>query len=186
MLPFVSSTKLIREGGSGAGEHVEERIRVRPLSIRDFEFVRDLATRQSGFTIPPPYVLWKQMEFDRDLCAIADEIGGAPLAYLLASRVTFPAASTFVWQLGSSVRGLRLGAPLALLKRLARVCMKFRVRTVFFTTVPGSAQERLVRSLTKEAFGVSPRRLSRLPASVSPDEHKYRIPVKSLRIRKRG
>jgi hypothetical protein len=169
----------------GVGKPERAVIRVRPMAVKDFEFVRDLASRAAGFTIPPSYVLWKQMEFDSALCAVADEIGSDSVAYLLASRATVPVGSIFVWQLGSTVRGLRLGAPVALVQHLAKVCKSFGVDTIFFTTIPGSAQERLVCSLAKEVFGVSPKRLSRLPASVSPDEYKYRLPVKRSGSQKR-
>jgi hypothetical protein len=142
-------------------------VRVRPIKTSDFDFIRDLASRSAGYTVPTPYVLWMLTTFQREFCAVANARGYGNLGYLLVSPVGVRSDRVFVWQLACTFRGQRLRAPDALAEHLKRTARKYGVRRICFTSRPNSPQGRFVRSLAERVFHVQPALGKRLPGQIS-------------------
>src|SRR4051812_39896152 len=98
-------------------------IHVRQLEIGDFAFVRDLASRQPNFTVPPPYVLWLLLQIKGAISLIAEDSIEGPLAYLLAVPVENSTNSLYVWQLAGLQQRQKKSAALALLKELHHMAL---------------------------------------------------------------
>jgi len=150
-------------------------IHVRSLEIGDFDFVRDLASRQPNFTVPPPYVLWLLLRIKGSVCLIAEMVDEGQLAYLLALPVEGPTESLFVWQLAAKETKLEDRGVLALLTELRNLVRARHVRTVLFSAPPNSAKQRLIAHYTNMLVAVTPRLISILPASVTSNEGEYRV-----------
>lgn len=145
------------------------------MEVGDFEFVRELAAKQPTFTIPPPYVLWLVLRIKDAVCLVADYSGHGPVAYLLAVPVEAPSKAIYVWQLASTDKGQRQDAVLTLLSEFREIVRSLRVQTVAFSTVPGSAALRRIRSYTEKVFSADPRLTSALPIEIGPNESLYQF-----------
>jgi hypothetical protein len=153
-------------------------IRVRPLEVSDFRFIRRLASRQANFTVPPLYVLWLLKQTNSRSCMVAEHARLGPIAYLLSLIVSIPRGKIlYVWQLAASKRGLQTGATDALLLALRALMNRMRVQRVFFTSVPDSPHFRAIRRYAYALFGAAPRSQQILPASVSRNECEFVIRV---------
>jgi hypothetical protein len=150
-------------------------VHIRPLEIGDFNFVRDLASKQVGFTVPPVYVLWLTVRIKGAACLVAEESGRGQVAYLLAVPIEGPEESLFVWQLAAVSGGGRETATLALLAALRDFANRRHVRTIAFSMVPRSAMYRLISRYTNKLVATSPRLTSVLPAIIGAGESEYRV-----------
>ena len=74
-------------------------------------------------------------------------------------------------------RGQRLQVAEELVRNLKATVHEYRIQKIVFTCVPKSAAERLVTSVAKRVFHVSPVRGLRLPRPVSGDECEYLLPL---------
>jgi hypothetical protein len=153
-------------------------IRVRPLTVSDFEFIRRLASRQAGFTVPPPYVLWLLTRTNSRSCMIVEHVRFGPVAYLLSILVCEPREKMlYVWQLAASKRGMRIGAIDVALLALRAFVRRVGARRVLFTVDPKSPKFRAIR---RYAYSLSAREVSPgkfLPGSISRHEREYVIKV---------
>ena len=150
-------------------------IHVRPLEIGDFTFVRELASKQQSFTVPPAYVLWLIMRIKGAVCLIAEHVDYGQLGYLLAVPLEGPKKSLFVWQLAALERGLGEGATLALLTALRDFACGEHVRSIAFSLRPRSATYRLIARYTDKLVANIPRLTSALPLAIALDESEYQI-----------
>ena len=157
-------------------------IQVRRLNISDFAFVRELASQQSTFTIPPPYVLWLLLKDYRNVCLVAEDDRIGPVAYLLAIPVQ-PSGSLYVWQLAVSGKGKRSNAILQLLRELRRTTQKMRIRRIMFSTLPQSATFRMIRRYVTTVFGSHLGVNSALPSMIAPGETEYRFELFQRKVR---
>lgn len=150
-------------------------IRVRPLDLRDFTFVRELAARQANFTIPAPYVLWWLLKVKGSVCLIAEKPDERQLGYLLALPTHDPANGMFVWQLATS--GKREDSPVIrdLLCALRDSLTSKDVDYISFTALDQSATFRAIRRDALSVFDAVPTLVSGLPELVAPGESEYRI-----------
>lgn len=151
------------------------KIHVRRLEVADFSFVRDLAAKQSNFTIPPPYVLWLLLKIKGDICLVAEHDTYGPVAYLLAVPVESPPASVYIWQLASSDRGKRYKAAYELMVELRKLTRALGTRSVIFSALPGSAAYRAVRRYARELASSNAELTTVLPTIVAPGEHEFRV-----------
>jgi len=159
-------------------------VRVRPIKASDCNFIRDLASRSAGYTVPTPYVLWMLSTFQREFCAVANARGYGNLGYLLVLPVGVRTDVVFVWQLACTFRGQRLRAPDALAAHLKRTARKYGVRRICFTSRPNSPQGRFVRSLAERVFHVQPALGKSLPGQISGEsEYTLTLPQAGLRNR---
>ncbi len=154
---------------------------VRPIEVSDFDFIRTLASKIEGYTIPPPYVLWMFSRFQMDFCAVAQENDGCQLGYLLAMSGLPHPATAFVWQFACTFRGQRLQASRKLAKHLKTAVEKHGIGKILFTTVPRSAADRSVAAVAKKVFHALPRPGPKMPKSVSSDECEYCVHLATLR-----
>ena len=154
-------------------------IHVRQLEVGDFAFVRALAAKQPNFTVPPPYVLWLLLRIKDAICLVAEHSTEGLLAYLLAVPVEAPAKTLYVWQLAASQAGQRRNATLALLTEFRRITQQFRIRTLAFSTIPGSPAFRVIRRYASKVFAAIPEPISMIPALVCPNESEYRFKLSS-------
>jgi hypothetical protein len=153
-------------------------IRVRPLEVSDFRFIRRLASKQENFTVPPFYVLWLLKETNGQCCLVAQHAKLGPVAYLLSILVTARRRKVlYVWQLAASKRGLELGATEVLLLTLRAFMRRTRVQKVFFTADPESAQFRAIRKYAYALYGAGLRHRRPLPSSVSRSEREFVVRV---------
>lgn len=157
-------------------------LHVRPLETGDFDFVRELASKQRTFTIPPPYVLWLLMRIKGAACLIAERPECGQVAYLLAVPVEGPSKSLFVWQLASSKGRTRTPAAIAVLTELRGFASRQRVRAIYFSMRPRSAAYRLISRYAGRLVARSPRLISTLPSVVSRDESEYRLDLPGARV----
>jgi hypothetical protein len=164
-------------------------IHVRPLEIGDFYFVRDLASKQRNFTIPPMYVLWLLIRIKGSICLIAEHSSEGPRAYLLAVPVEGSVDSVFVWQLAASKGHGREKATSALLVEFRNIVEECAVRNIAFSSVPNSPSFRTIRRVAWEVFSSEPKATSALPPSVGKEESEFllnlsdtRKPLKSRRL----
>jgi len=154
-------------------------IRVRPLEVSDFKFVRRLASKQPNFTIPPRYVLWLLKQTNARSCLVAEHAKNGPVAYLLSLLVSTPRGKAlYIWQLAASKTGFHAGAIHALLLALRALVRRERVRRVFFTAIPESPELRAFRRYAYVLSGAVPRSQQLLPTSVSRNEREFVIAVK--------
>ena len=152
-----------------------KQVSVRVLNASDFEFVREIASKQPNFTIPPPYVLWLLLKIGADLCLIAESPQGDRLAYILAVPMSEPGGSIFVWQLATTDTPLASVALLRLVKKLKEICDTSRTRTLFFTAIPGTGSMRMIKHVVREVFATEPREVREVDRFVAPGETEFRI-----------
>jgi len=148
-------------------------IHVRPLEIADFDFVRELASRQRNFTVPPLYVLWLMLKIKGAISLVAEHNREGLVGYLIAVPVEGPANSLFVWQLAVSKGSRRTKAAIALLMELREIIEERSIRNIFFSTVPSSAVFRALRSYARKVFSSVPDVLNSLPPAVSAKETEF-------------
>jgi len=156
-------------------------IHVRPLELGDFEFVRDLASRQAGFTIPPVYVLWLLLRIEGSVCLAAEHSAKGLLAYLLAVPVAGPQKSLFIWQLAAS-GGTK--AMSEILNRLREVVFELSIEKVLFSTVFNSPTYRLIRRYAWRLASIIPERLNPLPAAIDDKETEFLLTVKPFHTKR--
>ena len=155
------------------------KIRVRPMEVEDFQFIRQLASKQFQFTRPPRYVLWLLTRTNSRSCIVAENAKHGPVAYLLSLPVNTSREKTlYVWQLAASLRGRRNGAIHLLLLALRRLVRKMRIQALVFTAVPDSPEYRAIRRYAKTLSGGTPRAKLSLPLIVSQNEHEFVIRVR--------
>ena len=156
----------------------KSHIHVRQMEIGDFEFVRGLAAKQPGFTVPPPYVLWLILRVKDAVCLIAEDSSDGPMAYLLAVPVESPTKTLQVWQLASA-EGSNLGdAVLALIRKSRSIARRLGVRRVTFSAIPDSSSFRAARRLTSKVFSATVKQGPILPAMVSDNERQYQFELR--------
>ena len=156
-----------------------QAIRIRPMEVCDFQFIRRLASKQFQFTCPPRYVLWLLTRTNSRNCIVAEDTEYGPVAYLLSLPVsTSRERSLFVWQLAASSRGRRNGAIHLLLLALRKFVRRTRIRFLIFSAVPDSPEFRAIRRQARTIFG--PVRDSHLviPSGVSRNEREFVIRVR--------
>lgn len=154
-------------------------IRVRPLDVSDFRFVRQLASKQDNFTVPPLFVLWLLKQANGRSCLVADHVKFGPVAYLLSLPVSKPGRKAlYVWQLAASASGQRVGAIEMLLLELRAFVRRMRIRSLVFTAVPNSPEFRAIRRYAYTLSAGRPQPLQQLPPTVSQTEHEFTIKVR--------
>lgn len=153
-------------------------IRIRPLEVSDFAFIQRLASNQSGFTIPPSFVLWLLSQTNSQSCMVAEHVRFGPVAYLLSLPVSELGKDVlYVWQFAASERGRRASAIHVLLLSLRRFVRRSRVKQLLFTAVPESPELRAIRRYAYVLGGTVPRSRQQLPLMVSQTEHEYLMKV---------
>ena len=150
-------------------------IHVRPLEIGDFNFVREMASRQRNFTIPPVYVLWLIVRIKGAACFVAEDSDRGQAGYLLAVPIEGPEESLFVWQLAALPGGEQEKTTLSLLVALREFASDRHIRAIAFSMEPRSAAYRLISRYTSKLAASSPRFTSVLPPIVATGESEYRI-----------
>jgi hypothetical protein len=152
-------------------------IRVRPLKVTDFGFIRRLASRQNHFTVPPLYVLWLLKRTNPRCCLVVEHATSGPVTYLLSMMVYGREKSLYVWQLAASKRGVDMGAVDVALIALRAFVRKAGVRKVFFTIHPSSPEFRAIRRYAYSLFGSRLVIGEAFPRSISRDEREYVVKV---------
>jgi hypothetical protein len=153
-------------------------IRVRPLEVSDFSFVRRLASKQPHFTNPPRYVLWLLKQAHPRSCMVAEHVKFGPVAYLLSLLVSTSRGNVlYVWQLAASASGRRTGAIDVLLLALRNLVRRARVKTLFFTADPESSQFRAIRRYAYTLSRDVPHSHQKLPSTVSRNEREFTLKV---------
>jgi len=147
-------------------------LHVRRLQIKDFSFVRDLASEQPNFTIPPPYVLWLLLKIRRSVALIAEREDSGPVGYLLAVPVVQP-KTLYVWQLALSKRDKHGEGALLLLSKLRNIASRQKASYIMFSAMPGSATYRAIRRSVLKISGTVPELITPLPAIIAPHESEY-------------
>jgi len=155
-------------------------IHVRPLEIADFPFVRDLASKQPNFTVPPVYVLWLMVRIKGAICLIAENTRAIPLAYLLAVPIEGPGTSLFIWQVATSKGRERDKATWAILTEFRKLVIDLAVDRVEFSSIPNSAAYRLIRRYARKLASLVPEKLHHLPLAVSDTESEFRLNVDDI------
>jgi hypothetical protein len=154
-------------------------IRVRPLKVSDFGFIRRLASKQANFTVPPLFVLWLLKQTNSPSCMVAEHVRVGPVAYLLSLPVSKRGGKVlYVWQLAASAGGRRTGAIDMLLLRLRAFVRRMRVRSLLFTAIPDSPEFRAIRRYAYTLSAGRPRSHRELPSMVSRNEHEFTIRVR--------
>jgi ribosomal protein S18 acetylase RimI-like enzyme len=154
-------------------------IRIRPMEVDDFRFIRNLASKQFQFTRPPHYVLWLLTRTNSRSCIVAEDTKHGLVAYLLSLPVNTSREKTlYVWQLAASPRGRHSGAIHLLLLALRKLVRRMRIRSLVFTAVPDSPEYRAIRRYAKTLSGAAPRAKQSLPSRVSQNEHEFVIRVR--------
>jgi hypothetical protein len=153
-------------------------IRVRPLRVSDFKFVRRLASKQRNFTVPPLYILWLLTRMNARSCMVAEYDKVGPLAYLVSFLVNSPRGKVlYVWQMAASKAGLQLGAIDLLLLKLRAFMRQSHIQRVFFTADPKSSEFRAIRRYAYALFDSVPRSQQILPTLVSRNERQFVMKV---------
>ncbi len=153
-------------------------IRIRPLEVPDFRFVRRLAAKQTNFTIPPLFVLWLLKQTNARSCIVAEHVKLGPVAYLLSLPVSAPRGKVlYVWQLAVSASGRRTGAINVLLLALRTLVRRMRVQSLLFTAVPDSPEFRAIRRYAYTLSADMPRSHQVLPSIVSRNEREFILKV---------
>lgn len=150
-------------------------IHVRSLELADFTFVRDLASKQPNFTVPPSYVLWLLSRVKGAICLVAEQSDLGPVGYLLAGPIEATKESLFVWQLATTENPSREQTSLVLLGSLKDIAATKAVQTIAFSARPRSAAYRLISQYTNKLVANTPRLMFALPSIVALDESEYRI-----------
>ncbi len=164
--------------------HTSKWIRVRPLTVADFPFIRRLAAKQDGFTVPPPYVLWLLRRTNSRSCMIVEHVKSGPVAYLLSILVCEPREKVlYVWQLAASNKGMRTGAIDIALLALRAFVRRVGARKVLFTVDPKSPKFRAIRRYAHSLSAARVRPGQFLPDSISRHEREYVIKVNRSRSR---
>jgi hypothetical protein len=153
-------------------------IHVRPLELGDFDFVRNLASRQPNFTVPPVYVLWLLIRIRGSICLVAEHSAEGVLAYLLSVPVEGPGNSVFIWQVAASEGRQRNKAMLATLTRFREIVFALSVEKVFFSTVLNSPIYRLIRRYAWQLASLVPEELNPLPSVVNSNESEFWLDLK--------
>jgi len=154
-------------------------IRVRPLQVSDFRFVRRLASKQPNFTSPPNYVLWLLKQTNSRSCMVVEHAKLGPVAYLLSLPVDLSRGRTlYVWQFAASASGRRTGAIHLLLLALRKLARRMRLRSLLFTAIPDSPEFRAIRRYAYTLSGGVPRAHQRLPSTVSRNECEFILKVR--------
>jgi hypothetical protein len=153
----------------------KSHVHVRQMEVGDFAFVQTLAAKQANFTVPPLYVLWLLLRVKDAVCLVAEQSSGGPLAYLLAVPIDAPSRALHVWQLATSDSGQRKGATLVLLSEFGEIAERLRIRTISFSTIPGSPAFRLIRRYTAKVFSATPKAISTIPSLLGQNEEEYRF-----------
>ena len=149
-------------------------IRIRPLEVSDFRFVRRLASKQSNFTVPPLFVLWLLKQTNSRSCMVAEHTKLGPVAYLLSLPVNGPRRKIlYVWQLAASASGRRTGAINVLLLALRTYVRRTRVHSLLFTAVPSSPEFRAIRRYAYILSADMPRTHQEVPSIISRNEHEF-------------
>jgi hypothetical protein len=156
-------------------------IHVRPLEIGDFNFVRELASMQPNFTVPPVYVLWLMLKIKGAVSLVAEHSSDGLLGYLIAIPIEGPADSMFVWQLAASRAPRRAKATMALLTEFRRIINELSIKVVFFSSVPHSAVFRTLRGYARKVFSSVPDPLNALPSEVSAEECEFVLKLSGIR-----
>ena len=160
-------------------------IHVRRLEIGDFNFVRELASRQPGFTVPPVYVLWLMLKVKGAVSLVAEHSSDGLLGYLIAVPLEGPSNSMFIWQLAVSKGPRRPKATMALLTEFRRMMKRLSIRNIFFSSVPHSAVLRVIRGYARRVFSSEPNALNSLPPGVNSEESEFLLNLRGIR-RRRG
>jgi hypothetical protein len=154
-------------------------IRVRPLEVSDFRFIRRLASKQANFTVPPLYILWLLKQTNSRSCMVAEHVRLGPVAYILSLLVSKPRGKVmYVWQLAASANGRRTGAIDMLLLGLRTFVRRKRIRSLLFTAIPDSPEFRAIRRYAYTLSGGRPRSHQELPSVVSRNEVEFTITVR--------
>jgi len=154
-------------------------IRVRPMEVSDFQFIRRLASTQFQFTCPPRYVLWLLTRTNSRNCIVAEDTKYGPVAYLLSLPAsTSRERALYIWQLAASSRGRRSGAIHLLLLALRKLVRRMRIRFLIFSAVPDSPEFRAIRRQARTIFGTVRDSHHVLPSGVSRNEHEFVIRVR--------
>jgi len=156
-------------------------IHVRPLEVGDFQFVKNLAAKQSNFTVPSAYLLWLLLRIDGAICLVAEHSTNGPSAYLLALPVKDPKRSMFVWQFAASEGPERETASLAILTEFHKVAVGLGMQSIVFSSVPNSAAYRAIRRYAWKVCSSVPKAMSHLPSSVNLSEREFILPLKTAR-----
>ncbi len=156
----------------------KSHVHVRQMEVGDFEFVRELAAKQPGFTVPPPYVLWLILRVKDAICLVAENSSDGLMAYLLAVPVQDPLKTLHVWQLASAEASNSGNAPLALVRKLRSIARRLGIRRVTFSSVPNSPSFRAARRLTSKVFSATVKQGSVLPTSVGDKECQYQFELR--------
>jgi hypothetical protein len=153
-------------------------IRVRPLKISDFAFIRRVASKQANFTVPPLYVLWLLRRTNARSCMVVEHVKLGPVAYLLSILVSKRRQRIlYVWQLAASKQGVRTGAIDVALLALRAFVRRAGIQKLFFTVDPVSPEFRAIRRYAYSLFGSRLARGQSLPGSVSRNEREYVVTV---------
>jgi len=156
-----------------------QTIRIRPMEVSDFQFIRRLASTQFQFTCPPHYILWMLTRTNSRNCIVAEDAKYGPVAYLLSLPVSTSRERTlYIWQLAASARGRRNGAIHLLLLALRKFVRRMRIRFLVFSAVPDSPEFRAIRRQARTIFGTVRDSRHILPPGVSRNEHEFVIRVR--------
>ena len=155
-------------------------IHVRPLEIGDFNFVRELASRQPNFTIPPVYVLWLMLRIKGSICLVAEHSRQGQLAYLLAVPVEGRGNSMFIWQVAGATERNGREATRALLTEFREIILALDIDTLSFSSIPDSAVYRLIRRYAWELAALVPERVNALPSAVNDGESEFLLNLRSI------
>ena len=154
-------------------------IRVRPLKVSDFTFIRRIASKQGGFTVPPLYVLWLLSRTNSRNCMIVEHVKFGPVAYLLSILVCRRRKKLlYIWQLAGSKQGARTGAIDLALLGLRTFVHRANVDQLFFTMDPEPTQYRAIRrcAYALSRKGIRAKRF--LPRAISRTEREFMISVR--------
>jgi hypothetical protein len=151
-------------------------IRVRQMTEADFAFVRELASKQPNFTIPPPYVLWLLQKVDAQLCMLAEDLNSDAAGYLLAVPMKKPAKSIFIWQLASARPETVITE--AIMDRLRELAIARGIKSISFSARPNSAAFRRIRRLVGQYSATGPSFLSALAPGIAPGEEEFNVALK--------
>lgn len=152
-------------------------VHVRKMEIGDFEFVRELATQQSHFTVPPLYVLWLLLRIRGAISLVAESSTVGPVAYLLAVPVESPEDCCFVWQMATK-SGQPDTATVALVHRFREIAASEGIQVIAFSAVDDSARYRAIRRYVKNVFSAEPSFVAKLPSPITQDdEQEYQFPM---------
>jgi hypothetical protein len=154
-------------------------IRVRPLEVTDFGFIRRLASKKANFTVPPLYILWLLKQANSRSCLVAEHVKLGPVAYLLSLPGSKPRGKVlYVWQLATSATGQRTGAIDMLLLELRTFVRRTGIRSLHFTAIPHSPEFRAIRRYAYTLSAGRPRSHQKLPSMVSRNEREFTITVR--------